>query len=118
MNQNDDLERELRALAPPPAPAGLRGDVLAAARAALRRESAPDLWTRLWESAPLRLAWSLALVLLVVAHVALPQKPREEMARRADDEDREVARLARLPELDTRTLPTVEPSIVKKENPS
>lgn len=58
-------------LAPPDPPAELRGRVLALAREALAEPAAPDVWTRIWESRPLRIAWAVAAALLVLANVGV-----------------------------------------------
>ncbi|HQR66777.1 MAG TPA: hypothetical protein PLB02_05235, partial [Thermoanaerobaculia bacterium] len=47
----------LEASGPPP---DLREKVLAVAREALAEEAGRDVWTRIWESRPLRVAWAAA----------------------------------------------------------
>jgi hypothetical protein len=58
-------------LTSPGPPPELREKVLAPAREALAKEVVPDVWTRIWESRPLRLAWAVAAVLLVIANFGI-----------------------------------------------
>jgi hypothetical protein len=98
----------LAGLAPPGAPPDLRARVLAASRAALLAAPArPDLWTLLWVSRPLRLAWAASLLLLLAGHVVLvrPSRPRIEAAtlppsRSVSEAEAELAAIGRLPRLD------------------
>jgi hypothetical protein len=102
---HDPVERLLAALAPPPPPEELRARALVRARAALAAPARPDLFTRLFESRPLRVAWGAAVALLVLGHVVLsfPRRPTS-MARSAapqtitprGDEDLAVFRLPRI----------------------
>ncbi|MDX2437312.1 MAG: hypothetical protein QNL88_09705 [Acidobacteriota bacterium] len=62
-------ERLLMGLEPPPPPADLRARALAAARQRLAETPAPDLWSKIWHSSGLRLAWAAAVVLLLAGHV-------------------------------------------------
>jgi len=76
----DAPARLLSGLVPPCPPAGLRARCLEAARrAAVAQPGAsapqaaqgPDLWSRLWESRPLRLAWAATVTGLIVANGVL-----------------------------------------------
>jgi len=63
----------------PPAPEGLKARALRAARAALAETSPrPGLAERLWASRRLRLAWAVAVVLLVGVqlYLAVPPTPQ------------------------------------------
>jgi hypothetical protein len=71
---SDDHERIARLLAAieeVEPPRGLRELALARAAAAGAREPAVDAWRRLWESRPLRLAWAVAVVILVAANLTI-----------------------------------------------
>jgi hypothetical protein len=61
----------LGGLQPPEPPRELRGRVLDGARTAYLSESRPDLWSRIWSSRGLRLAWAATVVGLLAANVAL-----------------------------------------------
>ncbi|HQT94129.1 MAG: hypothetical protein B7X11_00200 [Acidobacteria bacterium 37-65-4] len=69
--ERDPVTRLLAAIEEPEPPRGLRGLTLAGAAAAGAREPAVDAWRRLWESRPLRLAWAVAVLVLVGANLAL-----------------------------------------------
>jgi hypothetical protein len=55
---------------PEPAP-DLRRRTLAAARKALGRAEQPDLWTRLFSSSAVRLAWAASVAALLFGHVVV-----------------------------------------------
>lgn len=61
----------LLGLETPPPPEDLRGRALAAAVAALGREPKADLWSRMWYSRPLRLAWTVIVLAAVAGHAWL-----------------------------------------------
>ncbi len=115
MNHNrETLERLLGGLLPPEPPPGLHETVLRNARAALAREVRRDLWTRIWESRPLRLAWASAVLLLVAGNalLALVSRPPSVQARTPRGHDEaplgdELGAIARLPRIDLGTLPTL-----------
>ncbi len=103
-------------LAPPGPPAEMREKVLAVAREALAREAVPDVWTRIWESRPLRLAWAAAAALLVMANVGISMRrppggvvvSRTEASTGAEAEReaaRELAALVALPPIDETVQP-------------
>ncbi len=66
---NDEVTRLLAAIAEEEPPGALRERALAGARTAWERPA--DRWVALWESRPLRVAWSAAVVLLVAANVGV-----------------------------------------------
>ena len=69
--ERPDDESLLRGLDLPHPPRGLRARVLDAARTGARVGPAADVWSRLWHSRNLRLAWAGAVVLLLAGHTAL-----------------------------------------------
>jgi hypothetical protein len=106
------VEKLLFTLQPPEPPRDLREKVLRGAREALAREAARDAWTRIWESRPLRVAWGLSVVVLVICNVGIgelrsPRRAAEgPAARSARDGNGEVA-LGRLPRLDENARPLI-----------
>jgi hypothetical protein len=87
----------------PRPPGALRARVLEAAGAALKRDPAPDLWTRLWDSRTARLAWVVSVAGLLVAHAYIT--PRETAPREtANFDEEEIKELARLPRIETAAL--------------
>ena len=92
-------------LAPPQAPPELRQRVIAAARAAADRADEPDLWARIWESRPVRLAWAASIGALIYGHLVIggsiaPRSARPAMplaaAVEADNELAEIVGLERV----------------------
>jgi len=85
--------------APPPE---LRDLALARAERVLRHPAPRDGWRRLWESRPLRLAWSAAVVALIAANVAIrrpqgrPEPLREAPRAGLSPEVEEAVGLPRL----------------------
>ncbi len=69
--ERDPVTRLLAAIEEPEPPRGLRELALAGAAAAGARKAAVDAWRRLWESRPLRLAWAVAVALLVAANFTI-----------------------------------------------
>ena len=55
----------------PGTPDGLKHRVIEAASEALRQPARPTTWDLLWESRPLRAAWGVAILGLLVAHVLI-----------------------------------------------
>jgi hypothetical protein len=101
-------------LSPPGPPAEMREKVLAVAREALAREAVPDVWTRIWESRSLRLAWAAAAALLLMANVGISvsRLPRGAVVSRTGagaEAEREAARelaiLLALPPIDEAVQP-------------
>jgi hypothetical protein len=116
-------------LEPPAPPPALRERVLLRAHSVLARDAATDVWTRLWESRPLRLAWSAATLLLVAAHVALTVRPPARGGRvtapvaASADPTAELAAVAGLAPLNEALLPRLDaspetPSARPKASPS
>lgn len=112
MTPLDPLCRLLDSVEPPAPPAGLEARSLAAACTALARAARrPDLWTRLWESRPARLAWAATLAALVLGHVAL-SRPRPGVDAQpalpaflaGSIRDAELAEVATLPRLRSERL--------------
>ncbi|HVN76642.1 MAG TPA: hypothetical protein VMT19_10025 [Thermoanaerobaculaceae bacterium] len=81
-DRHDEIARLLAAPVEPDPPEALRERALAAARAAWERPT--DRWQALWESRPLRVAWSVTAVLLLVANVVVrvTSKPASRVAIR------------------------------------
>jgi hypothetical protein len=104
----------LQGLRPPDPPRGLRGRTIAAATAALAAEAEVDLWTRLWSSRGLRLAWAAAVSGLMVAHIAVTVRHRPAAgvdrmpaAVSASRLAGELAEIADLPRIDPIVLASV-----------
>jgi len=101
-------------LTPPGPPAELREKVLVLAREALVQEAVRDVWTRIWESRPLRLAWVAAAALLVIANISISMRrppggavvPRTGARAETEREAaRELAALIALPPIDEAVQP-------------
>jgi len=96
-------ERLFPGLRVPEPPEDLRGQVLSRARQALERGPRHDLWARIWESRPARLAWGASILALVVCHLVVPVGdggPAGEpstLARTESDDQEELAVIADLP---------------------
>jgi hypothetical protein len=103
--RHDAVTRLLSALEEPQPPTLLRERSLARAQAAWARPPAADLWSRLWHSRTLRLAWVAMVVLLVAANVALRTgsqvRPRSvaPAASREQASLRELQAIVELPRL-------------------
>ena len=68
-NENDPaVDRLMRGLEPPSPPTDLRSKALSAARTRMAGEPATDVWSMIWNSRGIRLAWAAAVVLLVAGH--------------------------------------------------
>ena len=74
MTGQSNRDDPLAGLRPPRAPRELESSVLAAASRALD-EPPPTIWNRLWSSRPLRLGWSVATLVLLLAHLGLSVAP-------------------------------------------
>jgi len=100
------------------APAGLRARALAAARGARRTPEPADLWSRIWASRPLRVAWVASLTAVLVAHLALSLRfaPGPDLRPHVGGAylvastvpDDELRALVDLPDIALDTLPSVE----------
>lgn len=73
MTKDGDL---LSGVRPPAAPAELRARVLEAAERALRQETVPSLWDRLYASMALRAVWAAIVLALLVANAAVAVRHR------------------------------------------
>jgi hypothetical protein len=73
------IDPRLAGAAPPEPPERLRAAALAAAEGAW--DERPDLWTRLWESRRLRIAWAAAVLALVASHAGISIADRRAAAR-------------------------------------
>ncbi len=97
----------------PAPPEELRGQGLALAREALVRETPRDVWTRIWESRPLRIAWAAAATLLVAANLVVGTRrpPAPAVSRSGAAAEREAARelsaFVALPPIDETVKPLV-----------
>ena len=125
----------LAGLTPSAAPPELKARVLAATRAALLEPPLPvDLFSRVWENRPLRLAWAASVLLLLGGHALVPRSqaappvtpPPAALARSARGAEAELAAIGRLPRLDLdarplraeaapRALPDVPPALVPEK---
>ena len=120
MNRDrETLARLLGGLAPPEPPSELQGKVLRKATDALVRETARDIWTRLWESRPLRVAWGSAVAVLLAVNAVLPAGRHTSPVQAAAPNVQsvplpgdELDAITRLPRLDTQTLPAMAQSSV------
>lgn len=131
MNQRSD--HLSGSLTPPQAPPELRQRVLTAARQTMGQEAPRDLWTRIWESRPIRLAWAASIGALIFGHLVIggavsagPAQPAIPLAAAvgADDELAEIIGLQRvtvdLPrwELVARDAPSPTDPSTESEDPS
>lgn len=101
----------LLGLETPPPPEDLRGRALAAAVAALGREPKAGLWSRLWHSRPLRLAWAAIVLAAVAGHAWLyaaegsaPSAGAQVVADVPAVGDPELQEIVDLPQIDRRLL--------------
>ena len=106
-----DLGNPMLGLDTPPPPEELRGRALAAAAAALGREPKVELWSRLWFSRPLRLAWIVIVLASVACHAWLTVErrpaPGGDTAIVVDAStvgDAELEEIVNLPPIDRRLL--------------
>jgi hypothetical protein len=75
MSDRRDIEKELGRLTVPDPGELVRSRALAAGRRALARQTAPDVWERIWSSRAFRLAWTAAVLLLVAGHLTFRVGP-------------------------------------------
>ncbi|MCG6963441.1 MAG: hypothetical protein LJE95_09260 [Acidobacteria bacterium] len=115
---DQDVDRLLAGLVPPPPPSGTRELALAAARAAgIREVEAEDRWSRLWRSRPARLAWATTVAALLLAHAVLTVEraaqgglsPSPAPVASRSGNDAELAAIAELPPLRLGLLPAIDP---------
>ena len=58
-------------LAPPAPPFELRHRALREAREAMTERGGDDVWSRLWGSRPIRLAWASSVAVLLFGHIVI-----------------------------------------------
>jgi hypothetical protein len=89
----------------PQPPEDLREQVLIRARQALASAPRRDLWSRIWESRPARVAWGTSIAALVVGHLVVPlgdsvtATEPSERARAESAEHEGLADIVNLPRL-------------------
>jgi hypothetical protein len=88
----------------PEPPSELRNMVLQATAETLNRAPATDIWTRIWESRPLRLAWVATVSVLIAGHLAVtvvqPQPEQAALtASNSTEIDQELNEIVQLPRL-------------------
>ena len=85
----------------PGPPDSLERRVFHAAAAALRAEPEATIWDRLWNSRALRVAWSIATLALLLAHVAVSRGSERPAPRSARvDPPSELREILTLPTID------------------
>ena len=124
----------------PEPPEDLRRQVLSRARQAPERGPRHDLWARIWESRPARLAWGASVLALAVCHFVVPvgdagpAREQSTLARTGSDDHEEMTDIVDLPRLSLDARPiassrrapreteadpeTATPSLVSEENAS
>ena len=75
------VERLVEGLEPPQPPPELRAKTLAAARSRMDAETAPDLWSKIWNHRGIRLAWAASVVVLLTGHVLATLSPTGSVTR-------------------------------------
>ena len=114
---HNDLVRELlSALNPPEVPNGLCERAMSAAARGLGEDALPaDVWSRLWHSRSLRLAWTVSIAALVAGHVllSLHRTERHAVERPAaggtvSTQDPEIRAIAALPRIDLEAIPAMD----------
>ncbi len=117
-----DLDSLSGAFAPPKPSPGVKERTLTAAREAMGRPEASDVWTRIWGNRSVRLVWAASIGCLLFGHVVMNGTARGgrvshamplAVAAGGDDELTEVATLPRL----TAHLPGFEIA-PRKPNPT
>ena len=107
-NTPQDHEALLGSLETPRPPDALRERVLERAGAALDHRSAPDAWTRIYSSRPLRAAWAAAVLGLIAANLLLPHGTGSSAG-----EPLTVSSARQLPELrDVVSVPRLDEALV------
>jgi anti-sigma-K factor RskA len=97
----------------PEPPSALKSMVLQATAEALNRPPAPDIWTRIWDSRPLRLAWAATVSALIAGHLAVtavqqqPEPPAMTVSN-LTEVDQELAEISDLPRLRLAVRPLSE----------
>ncbi len=70
-NRDQLIDSLFRDLETPSLPSELRNRTLEPALEALRQDQVTDIWSRIWSSRPIRLAWTASLSALVLGHLGL-----------------------------------------------
>ncbi|MCB1037318.1 MAG: hypothetical protein KDD47_26040, partial [Acidobacteria bacterium] len=102
MRDRARLEPPFKGLEPPSPPPDLRRKALASAYQAME-EMKDDVWTRLWNARPLRLAWLCATALLLLGHLSASRlirgsgKPGAPFAASSSLPSQELAEVMDLP---------------------
>jgi RNA polymerase sigma-70 factor, ECF subfamily len=110
-DESRSVKKVLATLQPPEPPRGLQQRVLRGAREALARETGRDVWTRIWESRPLRVAWAWAVVVLVICHVGITElrsarsSATRYVAQAAREGSGELGEIGQQPRLDENARP-------------
>ena len=101
MNRPDE-PNPLTGLRVPAAPEALADRVLCAANQARQPFAVPSIWDRLWNSRPLRLAWAVALLVLLAIHTGLSLFPDSSLSSTASPraDSRELRALLALPRVE------------------
>lgn len=114
MGPQNEPPDPLAGLTPSAAPPELKTRVLAATRSAFLEPPPPvDLFSRVWENRPLRLAWAASVLLLLGGHALVPRStaappvtpPPTAVARSVRSAEAELAAIGRLPRLDLDARP-------------
>ena len=87
----------------PGVPGHLKRSVLDAAGEILAAESETGVWDRLWDSRPLRAAWAVTTLGLLVAHATLsvtPDRARSAASVASQEEAEELRELLALPTIE------------------
>jgi hypothetical protein len=73
------VERLMEGLEPPQPPPELRSKAIAAARRQIEAAEARDVWSRIWSSQGLRLAWAASVVVLLAGHILATYSPADSL---------------------------------------
>ena len=112
-----DLLRDLLgSLELPEAPSGLKERAVSSAAGAMtRRAAGDDVWTRLWHSRPLRLAWAASVAALLAGHLVVSlhlsgghTTAGTPSGGAAADRDSDLRAIAALPPIDLGTVPALD----------
>lgn len=89
-------ERLFEGLGPPQPPPELRERVIQDAQGRSAVAQLPDVWTRIWGSSRLRLAWAASVLLLLAGNLVLaPQQPEKPLMVAEAFVDEEIAEFLR-----------------------
>jgi hypothetical protein len=104
MSENKSPFTDLKVPQPPD---DLRAQVLSRAREAMEQGPRQDLWSRIWESRQLRLAWGMSVIALAVCHIVIPGPAGEPstLSRNQSDGQDELEAITDLPRISLDVLP-------------